>query len=338
MNVLYHLTVLPPPMPACEAISQEIEALRSSFGGDVVYLNPNRHSPIYLPRAVFGFHKLRQLRACERRLDVHHLYNPDPFAFPVLRLLRRPVVYSLTGGVDEPRLNVPFFATLAAVTVTDGGSLKRLRAAGLDNAFLVRPGIDTSRFTCSTTPLEAEIRLMVGSAPWTRAQFRTKGVEALLAAAQQSPRLHLVFLWRGVLAEEIDRRVRQMNLGDRVTVLHERVDVNQVLAGVHASVALATAPAIVKSYPHSLLESLVAGKPVLVSRAIPMADYVERRGCGIVVERVSPAGVLAAVEALARTYEDLKRTAQRVGKADFSQEGMIASFRDVYEQVLGTSV
>jgi hypothetical protein len=46
---------------------------------------------------------------------------------------------------------------------------------------------------------------MVGSAPWTKGQFRTKGVEALLEAARQNPRLHLIFLWREVLAEEMER-------------------------------------------------------------------------------------------------------------------------------------
>jgi glycosyltransferase involved in cell wall biosynthesis len=266
-------------------------------------------------------------------VDLHHLYNPDPFAFPVLRVLRRPVVYSLTGGVER-RPNMSFFAALAAVTVSDEASLERLRSWGLDNVYLVRPGIDTSRFTFSPLPLGPEIRLMVGSAPWTRVQFRSKGVEALLLAAQQSPRLRLVFLWRGVLAEEMQRRVRGMKLERQVRVLDEQVDVNQVLAGVHASVTLASAPDIIKAYPHSLLDSLAAGKPILVSRAIPMADYVKRSGCGKVVEAVTPEGVLAAVEALASEYEGLQQAAQRVGRRDFSQEALLDSFREVYERVM----
>ena len=65
MNILYHLTVLPPPMPECEAIWQEINTLRGVFGGDLIYLNHNEYSPIHLPRVLFGFHKLRQLRTSE---------------------------------------------------------------------------------------------------------------------------------------------------------------------------------------------------------------------------------------------------------------------------------
>jgi len=332
MSVLYHLTILPPPMPQAEALSQEIAALQGCFGGQTVYLNPNQASPLYIPRLLFGFHKLKQIRALEGRIHLHHLYNPDPFPFPVLRFLRRPVVYSLTGGVTR-RPDIPFFARLAAVTVMDARSLERLRGWGLGNVFRVQPGIDIRRFTPAPLPLESEIRLMVGSAPWTAEQFRTKGVDALLEAARQEPRLRLVFLWRGVLAAEMARRVEGMGLQDRVTVLNRLVDVNRVLADVHAAVVLASTPAIVKAYPHSLMESLAAGKPVLVSRAIPMADEVAEKGCGVVVEEVSAGGVLAAVASLGRRYGDYQQAALSLGREAFSLEGMLASFQQVYQRV-----
>jgi len=335
MNILYHLTMLPPKMPECEAISQEISALRSHFGGDLNYLNPNQHSPIYVPRVLFGFHQLKRLRALEIKtnLHIHHVYNPDPFPFPILRLLRCPVVYSLTGGVER-RPNIPFLASVGAITVADEKIMERLESWGLDNVALVPPGIDTSRFTCSPFPLQSEVRLMVGSAPWTRAQFKTKGVEALLEAARQSSRLRLVFLWRSVLVEEMECRMHRKGVERQVEILNRRVNVNKVLAGVHASVALAAGPAIIRAYPHSLMESLAAGKPVVVSRCIPMADYVERTGCGVVVEDVTPTDILAAIELLTREYRAFQESAWQVGKRDFSQQAMITSYHGVYERVL----
>ncbi len=337
MRVLYHLTILPPRIPQAEAISQEIEALRHCWEGELVYLNPNQHPFVYFPRLLFGFHKLKELRAREIDFDLHHLSNPDPFPFPVLSWLRRPVVYTISSGVGNKRPNVPFFKAMAAVAVADERSLRKLEGWGLNNCDLVRPGIDTTRFSYSPLPLESEIRLLVGSAPWTKGQFRTKGVDALLAAAQQMPRLHLVFLWRAVLTEEIERRVQQLKLAKQVTIIDKLVDVNKILAGVHAGITLASAPGIVKSYPHSLLESLAAGKPVLVSRAIPMADYVEATGCGKVVEAVTPAGVLAAVEALAGAYGPLQQSAQQVGRRDFSQQAMIASHQKLYQRIVETN-
>jgi glycosyltransferase involved in cell wall biosynthesis len=334
MNILYHLTVLPPQMPECEALSQEITALRAEFGGNLVYLNPNQRFPLYIPRLLFGFHKLSQLRHQEAGIDLHHLYNPDAFAFPILRRLRRPVLYTITSGVGAKPPNLDYFSSLAAITVPDERSLKQLKGWGLNNVHLVRAGIDTRRFSFTDTPLHSEIRLMVGSAPWTKAQFATKGIDALLKAASLNRRLHLVFLWRGVLVDEMRSRVRQLDLENQVEVINKQVDVNRILAQVHASITLAEKPGIIKSYPHSLLDSLAAGKPVLVSRAIPMADYVEERACGQVIETVTATDILAALDTLKQRYQLLQSKARQVDRQDFSQQAMIVAYCNIYNLVL----
>ncbi|NIW49944.1 MAG: glycosyltransferase [Gammaproteobacteria bacterium] len=242
----------------------------------------------------------------------------------------------LTSGIGTRRPNISFFSRLAAIAVADERSFKQLQTWGIDNSFLVRPGINIARFSHTPCPLHSEIKLMVGSAPWTKAQFRSKGIDALLEAAQQAPHLRLIFLWRGVLGEEMNRRIQKMNLEKQVTVLDKFVDVNAILADVHASITLADAPGLVKSYPHSLLDSLAAGKPVLISQAIPMADYVAETGCGQVIDRVTPTDILIAVEALASKYEARQKIARRVGRRDFSQQALVTSYQRVYEQVLDT--
>ena len=333
-RILYHLTIPPPKMAGCEAVVQEIAALRAHFGGDLIYLNPNDRLPFPLPRMLFGFHRLRQLRILDRGVQIHHFFNPDPFAFPVLRCLRRPVVYSLTGGVTDQRIHRRFFESLAAVTVSDERSLNALRARGLDNVHLMRPGIDKRRFTHAPFPLISEVRLMVGSAPWSRAQFQSKGVDVLLLAAQQCPELRLVFLWRGVLFDEMQARVRRLGVERQVEVLNERADVNAVLARVHCSITLATRPEIIRPYPHSLIESLAAGKPVLVSRCIPMADYVAQQECGRVVDRVDVSHVLAAIHEFSQDYQALCNVARKMDPAAFSLQEMLSSLERVYEVVL----
>ncbi len=333
MEILYHLPVLPPKLPSAEALSQEINGLRAVFGGEINYLNPNQQSPIYLPRLLFGFHQLRHIRALERTLDLHHFYNPDPFPFPILRFFKRPVIYSLSSGVGDKRPNLAYFRRLTAVTVYDQLSLEKLQNWGLTNVHLVQSGIDTSRFSFTAVPLNDEIRLMVASAPWTSAQFRSKGIDALLAAAQQMPNLRLVFLWRGELFAEMMQRVQERNLSERVQVIDELVDVNQILATVHGTLNLATETAVIKAYPHSLLDSLAAGKPIITSRAIGMANYVEKVGCGVLVEQVTPDEIVAAIERFVVEYEVMRETAVRVGQRDFTQDAMINSFKQIYQQI-----
>jgi len=61
---------------------------------------------------------------------------------------------------------------------------------------------------------------------------------------------------------------------------------------------------------------------------------VARTGCGVVVERVTPEGVLTAIARLKEQYDDLQRAARRVGQRDFALDGMIASFEAVYRRVV----
>ncbi len=334
MNILYHFTSLPPRLPAAEALSQEIEALRRQFAGEMIYLNPNVASPIYLPRLLFGFHKLPEIRRREGQIDLHHVYNPDPFPFPILRFLRRPVVYSLSSGLGDKRPNLRFLAKMTAVTVPDERSYDKLRGWGLGNVHWVKSGVDSGRFSHTPQPLNGKIRLLVASAPWTEAQFQSKGIDALLALAAQRDDIELVCLWRGHLLAEMRQRVAAYQVADRVQVIDRLVDVNDILATVHATVNLAADAAIIKAYPHSLLDSLAAGKPVLVSQAIPMADYVTQTGCGAVVEAVTPEAIGQALVALVGNYEMLMETAVRVGRRDFTIKGMLNSFQRVYEQAV----
>lgn len=334
MKVLYHLTILPPKMPQAEALSQEIAALQTAFGRELIYLNPNISSPVYLPRLLFGFHQLPELRRREAHIDLHHVYNPDPFPFPILRLLRKPLVYSLSSGVGEKRPNIRFLSRLTAVTVPDERSYQRLRGWGVENVHLVRAGVASGRFNHTPQPLDGKIRLLVASAPWTVAQFQSKGVDALLALAARRPDVELIFLWRGHHLAEMRQRVAAHNLADRVQVIDELADVNAILATVHATVNLASAEGIVKAYPHSLLDSLAAGKPVLVSQAIPMADFVAETGCGAVVAAVTPEAIGQAVEQLVANYGGMVETAVRLGQRDFSLQTMIDAYRRVYEQAL----
>ncbi|RME78455.1 MAG: glycosyltransferase, partial [Chloroflexi bacterium] len=318
-----------------EAILQEIDLLRRHFGGDLVYLNPNIASPVYIPRLLFGFHRLRQIRAREQSVDLHHLYNADPFPFAVANFFRRPVVYSVSSGVGRRKPVKHYFNHLAAVTVSDERSLQKLRQWGVKNCYLVRPGIDTGGVTCTPQPLGPELRLVFASAPWTKAQFRIKGVDALLEAVRQRPYVRLICVWRGLLVEELEARVRRLGLGRQVEIINRQVDINEILAQAHAVVNLVTIPEVIRSYPHSLVESLAAGKPVIVSQTIPMADYVAQKQCGVTVPRVTAETVAQAIDRLAEQYDRLAAAARNVGGRDFSVQGMIESFARVYRTVLG---
>ena len=332
MSILFHLTIPRPQNPALDAVVQEAQTLRAHSGGELVYLNPARHPGSRYPERLYGLHCLPFLRRSEATMALHHVFNPHLFAFPYLRWLRRPIVYTVTAGLrslQPPALQR--MQRLAAIVVTNRRDRETCASWGLENVTVIRPGIDTSRFVVTPPPISTGFTLLAASAPWTEAQFVSKGVDALLAAAEQRHDLRVVFLWRGLLYEQMQRRVAQRGLHDRVQVANREVDVAAVLAGVHAAVVLATDPSLVKAFPHSLMEALAAGRPVLVSRDLPMAHYVTQTGCGQVVESVTPKGLLNALNALERHYGESQASAATVGQRDFDQTRLVSAYEGIYQ-------
>jgi glycosyltransferase involved in cell wall biosynthesis len=217
------------------------------------------------------------------------------------------------------------------VVVSNSRDLATLQSWRVARPALIRPGIDLSRFrVLPRRDPDGTFCVLAGSAPWTVRQFRSKGVEALLDAAVRLPSLSLVFLWRGLLLDEMRRRVARRGLQERVQIVAERVDVSALLAQVDAAVVLSAHPTLVKAFPHSLLEALAAGKPVLVSRTIPMADYVEETGCGLVVDGIGTGDVVAALERLRDDYDPLQGRAAAGGGLDFAQSATVEAYQSVY--------
>jgi glycosyltransferase involved in cell wall biosynthesis len=333
MSVIYLLPTLPPKSAQVEAIAQEVGFLQNAFGGEVVHVNPNLHLPRSLiPWLGFGWQKLPKLRHLARHADLFHFFNPDPFPYPFLLTLPKPVVYTITAGMETPRLNLAYFRRMAMVTVPDERTLAQLQRAGLTNVAWQRPSINTERFTHTPLALapDTPLRLLVASAPWTEAQFATKGFDALLTAVQRTPDLHLILLWRGLLVEELRARIAKAGIGEQVTVIDETVDVNAELARVHAAAIFATAPGIIKSYPHSLLDALAAGKPVVLNRVIAMSDYVNNERCGVVAESVTPDAIVNALADLRTHYATCVHNAVTVGRRDFTEANAHAAITAIY--------
>ena len=333
MNILYHLTSPRPPIPGTDAIYQEIEVLRARFGGECLQLFPLRRPSRIFPKQLYGFHQRRVLRRKEQAVDLHHLYYATLYPFPWLRTLCKPLIYSVVTGVGprtagRSRNWLKNVHTIISCNPRDEAALRTLQPAHFR---IIRPGIATERFNPMPLVFRDELVLLVGSAPWINRQFQTKGIDLLLDAARILP-LRLVFLWRGILRDELERRVARHRLNARVEIINEATDVNLVLARVHATVVLASTENQVKAYPHSLMESLAAGKPVLVSGCIPMADYVATTQCGEVVAQLSLEVLQAAIQRLMDNYEAYQTNSRTRGQADFALAPMLQAYGEVYAQ------
>ncbi len=332
MNISFLMTSPEPAWPEADAVFQEVAALRAAWGGTTLNLFPLARPNRWFPRAWYGRHCRAALAAADAGADVHQVYYATLCPFPALRALRRPIIYRVSAGLGQARAPAALdvFRGWRRIVVSNERDLATLQAWGLANVTMVRPAIDRRCAPAAPPPpADRGFVLLAGSAPWIPRQFHTKGFDALLEAVRRRPDLRLVCLWRGLWHDEICRRVRRLGLANRVEVLNERVAVGPVLARCHAAVVLAATPSLVKAYPHSLLEALSAGRPVLVSQAIPMADFVAARACGAVVERITPEAILGAVDAVRAGYATMAGNALTAA-ADFDRPAMLAAWAQVY--------
>jgi glycosyltransferase involved in cell wall biosynthesis len=130
--------------------------------------------------------------------------------------------------------------------------------------------------------------------------------------------------------DELKARITRLGVGSRVEVVPGRIQIGDYLKRAHASVLLAKRSDIVKAYPHSLIESLLAGKPVILTGALPMADFVRQRDCGIVTVGEDLHCVLGAIEALRSRYGELSENARAIESRAFSKAAMIERYRALY--------
>ncbi len=329
MSVLFLLTSPPPKIEGTDAVFQEVSALREAVNGETLNIYP---PGAFFPQQLFGFHVLHKLKKLETRCRINHLYFSVPYFFPVLRFMRNPVIYTVVAGLGGRRRpsNLAGLASLHRIVVSNERDADALKSWGLTNVGIVQPGIDTSRVTSGTLSLGNEVTLLMASAPWVEEQFSSKGVDVLLEAVAQSTTVRLILLWRGLLLDELSSRIDRLGVHDRVEVVTERANVDDYLRRAHASVLLAKRGDIVKAYPHSLIESLVAGKPVILTDALPMADYVRRQDCGVVLDEVNVPAVLRGVEDLKARYAILATNARLIEPDVFSKAGMIKSYKLIY--------
>lgn len=336
MKVVFLSSAPPPKIPGTDAVHQEMTVLADTVSGEIVHLHPFENPAWRFPMAAMGLTRLPQILSQAAKSDVVHVINPTLYAFPFLRMIKKPIVYTVSAslGPAVPLQKTGFLDRLAAVVVSNTRDEVKLKQLGLTNVCRVNPGHDLSKFAKlrkqQERPDGGQIKLISASAPWTLSQFETKGIDALLAGIAASSRLALTLVMRGSFREMVEQKIGTLAIADRVTVLDGAQDIAALMTNLDCAVLAATTPDVVKAWPHSLLEALAAGRPVIVSGQLPISDFVEKSGCGIVLETVNAGAIAQAAEAIADDPEPYFTATKAFRWKDFSPEVMIQSYRAIY--------
>ncbi len=323
--------------PAREAVAQDIAGLLNRVDGRRIHISPSERLRRIFPERLFGLWLLPALRRIEAETDVFHLFHGGLRDFPLLRYLRRPIVYSVVAGLRPDRpVNARPIGARVTLTVTGPRDAALARAWGATRVATLKPGIELARFprvAARAYSLGDPFKVVIASAPWSEIDFARKGVDALLDAAGADACLRLTFLWRGRLLDAMRARVSARGLAERVTVVDARVDMAATLADAHAAALLVGDGTIVKAYPNSLMEALTVGRPVLLSTQISMSDEVREEGSGVVTPGATLADAREGLNRLMASYADYAGRAQALPGERYSRERWLDETVALYGQV-----
>ena len=328
MTPVYHVAAPPPAIAGTDALWQDIDLLARHFQATSACVYPFRTPRPLVPPLLYGWAALNQLRTFDHPGHLHHVFSPVAFAYPYLRKLKQPLVYSVVAG--SVRRPTQWLLDRAVWIANNARDRHTLEQAGAPRVHEVRPGINLHRFAAVPPPSQEPFTLLMASAPWTRAQFDGKGVDLLLEALRELQDVRLILLWRGHHTAELHARLSRHGLADRVEVIDRAADVPALLARAHAVILLARWSKLVKAWPHSLIEGLAAGRQVITSEAVAMSDFLREHRAGFVLSEWS-AGALRALIESAREAPAPMDIVRRLAQETFSVDRMLRAISVVYD-------
>lgn len=278
--------------------------------------------------------------------DVVHLHRPNPLAAAALLAVRgalpRDCVLALWHHSDVVRqrfgalLKVPLDRALLracdGVCVSSAGLRDTSRElASVRDAVRVIPfGVDPGRWRVGD-PGAHDGFLFVGRLVYY------KGLDPLLDAARDEPRLHLRIAGDGPLRARLAERIADEGLGDRVALLGTLTD-----AELHDELARCRALVLPSSHGSETfgvvqLEAMATGVPVVSTRlGTGVAEVNRHEETGLTV---TPGDAAALADAMRRLLDDPAAAVAwgRAGRARvearYSRSGMIDALTDWYGEL-----
>jgi len=333
INFLY--TSPKPKLDGTDAVVNEINSLQTSFGGFQDSLFPLKNPSSKYPRFLFGLHSLKGILEAEKNAKYNHIFSSGLFYMPFIHALKKPTFLSLTAGINNTFKppSKKYLSNFKSIVVSNERDFKILQNLGLRNISLIRTGINTSKFESSEVPLQKNLNLLMASAPWEISQFESKGIHLLLDMLKNTTGIKLTFLWRNVLPTHMIKLIEEYGVQNKVQFINRFVDTNQYFKKVHGTILLCNDSQVVKAYPHSLIESLITSKPVIVSNEIPIADYIQNNKCGVVLDSFEKDKLHASIENFKNNYSDYTKACKKLNKDSFSQERLIEDYKKLYKNI-----
>lgn len=327
-------------MPEWEAASKEAQFLlrehHHSAGARLFSLDSRRwrlrvfgrekHIPL-----TYGFPALPLLYILAKRHPINHLFaSPgERIILPwVARFQSILTISKETNSVDSFERNRDHLARFRYVVVERPRHLELLRQLDITNVTTIYPPAHQRPYR----PARSPFTVLFASSPLGKHNMLSRGVLLLIKVAQILPHVQFILAWRRYNRNEVESWIANANV-ENITVVDGVVDMSSLYDAAHVAILPGLDYASFKPSPHSAIESLAHGKPVLLSRVTSLADIVSDQKCGVVFEPTVE-GLEKAIVTAMNEYETLQRNCHTCIRNQFSPDIFLKKYRDLYHGIL----
>lgn len=163
-----------------------------------------------------------------------------------------------------------------------------------------------------------------------------KGIDVLLRSVERIadavPDVRFEIVGAGPLRDELESLSTRLGAAERVAFLGERTEARELLPRFDALVL----PSRAEGTPLTIVESMLAGTPVVATAVGGIPDQVVHGVTGLLVAPEDSDALARATVAVLRDRqlaERLTRAARRRAEEEFSHSAMLASLEAVYDEV-----
>jgi len=316
-------------------------------------LNPRFHPWSWLQdvRTLSTFLRRRPVDVLHTHLSHDHwlalsavlLLNPSrgrvPISVRTVHTLRRPRALSVQWLLRHGAAQLITVSTTLQRDIVEKLAVSPARItaiAGAVDSQRFRPTLSGARIRCEfgLTPTTPVVGIVARIAP-SRGHLTL--VEAFAQVSAAIPAARLMIVGRGEFRPQVERRIRELGLTERVIFTGYRDDdLPEVLAALDVFVLLAPGS---EGSCRAALEAMAVGKPVVAIQVGALQDIVLDGETGLLVEPQAQTALAHAISRLLRAPEQARhmglRGRQRIEQV-FSRQRQVDEVLQLYRQLHAT--
>jgi len=292
------------------------------------------HISYGLPFLPFG---ILLTKLIEKRSDLIHIFGSLTGRLYLRMLKKQPILLTNSSAIRESRVKEcsKHWTKIDKIIVECRRDEDRVIEYGIerDRVSLLYPGLDLDAF--SYTPPADGFRIGFASSPISsdKQGINARGVELLVSAARQLKDVEFLLLWREKHYSTIQSLLTKSPPPNLSVINKILPDMNAFYGTVHCTILPSTSMDDCKPCPNSLMESLSAGKPVLVSDRVGISDIVNDAGCGLVFQ-ADMDDIIAKIHEMQDRYSIYQSKARQTAEKYFSVDSFVTEYTKMYNTLV----